>query len=136
MSKFQTLKIDGEQGRDYDHEYIMANPIPARCKKCKRTFTDGKTERVVYFRKIRRNVMKRVCINGKWERKQVEIEDFTPAEKTIVSNDAIRAPALSGCRCFYCHGELGPLEKGGPVTVEQVEQQESMRKNQPRLQLY
>ena len=85
------------EGVEYPRETILQNPIPARCTKCKRTFTD---------------------------------------EPGRDGNGAIHAPALSGCRCFYCSGALAPLEKGGPVTVEQVEQLNSQEKEQPMLPIY
>lgn len=68
----------------YDHDFIVNNPIPARCKKCKRQFVDGE---VVKFADYEGKVRQKVC------------------------NEAIRAPTLSNCRCFYCWGELVPLDK-------------------------
>lgn len=93
MSKYRAVEVDNDGGRSYDLSYILDNPIPARCKKCKRIFVEG-------------------------------------------SDGAIHAPALSGCRCFYCSGELMPLERGGPATVEQVEQQRSREKQQPMLEVF
>jgi hypothetical protein len=104
MSKFQLVEIDGEQCREYDLEYIKANPIPAKCTKCKLLFTDGQT----------------VKVRG----------------KNVVCNDAIRSPSLTNCRCWQCHGPLVPLEKGGPNTVEEVEQLNSLKKLQPQLPIY
>ena len=59
-------EFDGE----YDEKFILENPIPARCKKCKREFVDD-----ARFK------------------------------------EAIRAPLLEACRCFYCCGELAPLDR-------------------------
>lgn len=110
MSKprFTTVVIDGVEGREYDLDYIMENPIPAKCKRCGFDWIDGKTEFIPRFMG--------------W---------YGPPQggKTVVLNDAIRAPSLEGCRCGVCGGELRPYEKGGPVTVEQVE----ARKQQPAL---
>jgi hypothetical protein len=54
---------------EYDEKFIMDNPIPAKCKKCKREFVDD-----ARFK------------------------------------EAIRAPLLESCRCFYCSGKLAPLD--------------------------
>jgi hypothetical protein len=54
-----------EWGFSYEREFILGNPIAARCVRC------------AYF----------------W------------AER-----DAIRAPSLRGCSCFWCHGELVALD--------------------------
>lgn len=66
----------------YDHKFIMDNPIPAQCVKCKRTFIDGELFR--------------------WH-------DGVQMRETIC-NDAIRAPTLANCLCFYCNGKLKPLD--------------------------
>lgn len=110
---FDIIEVEDmdSEGREYSESYIMANPIPARCKKCGHKWIDGEVQKVVKYK------------NG------------MPYSTTIIANDAIRAPALSGCRCFYCGGGLGPLEKGGPVTVEQVEQLKSREAAQPMLEL-
>ena len=68
----------------YDREFIMNNPIPARCAKCRRHFIDGDVFR---------------WVDG----------DGTVREK--ICNDAIRAPLLEQCRCFYCGGNLRPLDE-------------------------
>lgn len=61
---------------NYDHDFIMSNPIPAQCEKCKRHFIDGEI---------------------------VKVWDYAKNEpKTIVCNEAIRAPSLINCFCFYC----------------------------------
>lgn len=70
---------------NYDHDFIMNNPIPAVCAKCRRKFVDGEIVR---------------CFDGT----QV---------KEIVCNDAIRAPQLENCLCFYCGGKLLPLDADG-----------------------
>lgn len=100
------------EGREYGLEYIKANPIPAKCKKCGHKWIDGEPFTITRIR------------NGK------------PVVTHHIANDAIRAPSLSQCRCFYCGGELGPLERGGPVTVEQVEQIKSQSALQPMLEVF
>lgn len=60
----------------------MENPIPAQCVKCRRHFIDGEIFRWHDGERVR----ERVC------------------------NDAIRSPELENCRCFYCNGELRPLD--------------------------
>ena len=69
---------------EYDHDFIMGNPIPARCVKCRRHFIDGETITVWDYSK---------CL-----------------AKEIVCRDAIRAPQLENCRCFWCGGNLRPLD--------------------------
>lgn len=101
---------DGTIGREYDHDYIMENPIPAKCSKCKKPFVDG-PQSVVRM------------VKGKL------------VEKALYCRDAIRAPSLSNCRCFYCGGQLVALEKGGPDTVEAVEHLKSLTAQQPMLNL-
>jgi hypothetical protein len=68
---------------NYNHDWIMNNPIPAQCVKCKRHFIDGDVIRIF------------------------------DGEKTVarICNDAIRAPSLENCLCFYCNGKLRPLDK-------------------------
>lgn len=97
---------------EYSVEYITKNAIPAKCKKCCREFTNGQQVQVIGFG------------NGHI------------IERNVTCNEAISAPSLADCRCFYCWGELGPLRKGGPTTVEQVEQERSRQAAQPLLQIY
>jgi hypothetical protein len=59
------LECGMEWGFSYEREFILGNPIAARCVRC------------AYF----------------W-----------------TERDAIRAPSLRGCSCFWCHGELVALD--------------------------
>lgn len=81
---------------NYDHDFIMNNPIPAQCVKCQRHFIDGELFRWFDGEKVR----EKIC------------------------NDAIRAPQLENCRCFYCGGTLRPLDA------------ESYRKRQAEIHKY
>lgn len=104
--------VDEDGGREYDLDYIIANGIPAKCKKCRREFYDNQVNTISAF------------VGGRF------------IEKQIVTNEAINAPDLKGCRCSYCGGELGPLVKGGPTTVEQVEQVKARDASQPMLEIF
>lgn len=81
---------------NYDHDYIMNNPIPAQCVGCQRRFIDGELFRWFDGEKMR----EKVC------------------------NEAIRAPELENCFCFYCNGKLRPLDP------------EAYRKRQAEIQKY
>lgn len=74
-----TDRFDGS----YDRDFIINNPIPARCKKCKRQFVDGELF---------------TCV------------DYDRTFRLVLCKDAIQAPTLITCRCFYCWGELLPLD--------------------------
>lgn len=62
-------QIKPDKDGNYSLAWIKANPIPAKCLKCKRLWVEG---------------------NG---------------------NGAIFAPTLDCCVCFYCHGDLAPLDE-------------------------
>ena len=68
----------------YDEQFILENPIPAQCRKCGEKFEDGIIIKV--YDSVRQKVVEKIC------------------------NEAIRAPQLENCRCFYCGGKLLPLD--------------------------
>ena len=57
-------------------------------------------------------------------------------KRTFEGRDAIHAPSLTNCHCFYCSAPLRPLQRSGPTSVEQVEQLRSRTEKQPLLELF
>lgn len=82
--------------RDAPQVYTEAElvPIPARCAKCGYDWVDGvKTP----------------------SRQLVRLFPLARDLGPVVCRDAIRAPSLRQCRCFWCGGELRPHPDHPPV---------------------
>lgn len=83
-------------------------PIPARCEKCGYDWIDG-------IKTVSRQIMKLFPLRA----------DPGP----IMCRDAIRAPSLRGCRCFWCGGRLLPHPDHPPV----IDAETARKTHQPSL---